>query len=73
MIGTYGDDTGRLASHLNPLVASRELQYRLDVMDKCYTSGESRANEDNFDRVTIILNKSNCPPCCLYGRHLGIM
>lgn len=61
-IATYADDTAILASHIDPVAASRNLQTNLNCIQKWLKTWRIRVNETKSTHVTFTLGRETCPP-----------
>lgn len=69
-IATYADDTTILASHENPVEASRKLQMHLNLFEEWLQRWRIKANETKSVHITFALKRGNCPPVLLNGTHI---
>jgi transposase len=69
-VATFADDTAILASHINPVSASRNLQTNLDKTCKWLKTWKIKANETKSTHVTFTLRKDTCPPVNLNNKPL---
>jgi hypothetical protein len=70
MTATYADDTAILASHLNPITASRKLQNYLNQFQKWLKSWRIKPNQNKSTHVTFTLKRENCPTVKLNGKQI---
>lgn len=79
--GTFADDTAILSCHMNPRVASRELQEHATLIEEWMHKWRIRVQEQKCVQVTFTLNKNSCPPVLFNGvaipnanevRYLGV-
>jgi phosphoketolase len=70
MTATYADDTAILASHQNPITASRKLQNHLNQFQKWLKSWRIKANENKSTHVTFTLKRENCLTVKLNGKQI---
>ena len=61
LAATYADDTAILASHQNPITASRKLQNHLNQFEKWLKRWRINANENKSTHVTFTLKRENVP------------
>jgi hypothetical protein len=64
---TYANVTAILASHQNPITASRKLQNHLNQFEKWLKRWRIKANENKSNHVTFTLKRENCPTIRLNG------
>ncbi|PNF19341.1 putative RNA-directed DNA polymerase from transposon X-element [Cryptotermes secundus] len=62
---TFADDTAILASHTNPLSASRNLQDHLNKIQHWLKKWRMKANENKSTNVTFTMKRTTCPPVTL--------
>lgn len=62
---TFADDTAILTSHINPQVASQQLQKSLDMVQKWMEKWRIRANGNKSVHVTFTNRRGTCPPVTL--------
>lgn len=67
VIATYADDTAIMASHKDPVVASRKLQNHLNLVQTWLKTWRIKANPSKSVHVTFTLNRNTCPPVSLNG------
>jgi hypothetical protein len=65
---TYADDTAILASHQNPITASRKLQNHLNHFENWLKRWRIKANENESTHVIFTLKTENCPTVTLNGK-----
>jgi hypothetical protein len=70
LTANYADDTSILASHQNPITASRKLQNHLNQFEKWLKRWRIRANENKSTHVTFNLKRENCPTVALNGNQI---
>jgi len=61
LAATYADDTAILASHQNPITASRKLQNHLSQFEKWLKRWRIKANENKSTHVAFTLKREKCP------------
>lgn len=61
-VATYADDTAILASHTDPISASRNLQTNLNKIQQWLKTWCMKANEAKSMHVTFALRRETCPP-----------
>jgi endonuclease/exonuclease/phosphatase family metal-dependent hydrolase len=66
-LATYADDTTILASHKNPVEASRLLQTHLNKYEAWLQRWRIKANETKSAHITFTLKTKTCPPVLLNG------
>lgn len=64
-LATFADDTAVLASHLNPITASRLLQTELDYLTNWLKTWRIKVNETKSTHVTFTMKQDTCPPVSL--------
>jgi hypothetical protein len=67
LLATYADDTTILASHENPIEASRILQMHLDQFEEWLKRWRIKANETKSVHITFALRPGTRPPVQLNG------
>jgi hypothetical protein len=70
LTATNADDTAILASHQNPITASRKLQNHLNQLEKRLKRWRMKANENKSTNVTFTLKRENCPTVTLNGNQI---
>ena len=70
LTATYADDTVILASRLNPITASTNLQHHLNHFEKWLKRWRMNANENKSTHVTFSLRRESCPAVTLNGQHI---
>jgi hypothetical protein len=70
LIATYADDTAILASHQNPITASRKLQNQINQFEKWLKRWCIKANENKSTHVAFTLKRENCPTITLNGNQI---
>jgi len=70
LTATYADDTAILASHLNPITASTNLQHHLNHFVKWLKRWRIKANENKSTHVSFSLRRETCPAVSLNGQHI---
>jgi hypothetical protein len=70
MTATYADDTTILASHQNPITASRKLQKHLNQFEKWLKRWHIKTNENKSTNVTFTVTRENCPKVTLNGKQI---
>jgi hypothetical protein len=70
LTATYANDTTILASHKNPITASRKLQNHLNQFEKWLKRWRIKANENKSNHVTFTLKRENCPTVRLNGNQI---
>jgi len=61
-IATFVDDTGLLAVHSDPIVASQQLQSHLDILQKWVDTWKFKINRAKSVHVTFTTKRTLCPP-----------
>lgn len=61
MTATFSDDTAILASHSDPIEASRSLQENLSEEQMCLKKWRIRANESKSKHITFTNKRETCP------------
>lgn len=59
---TFADDTTIMASHINPKIASRNLQENINQIEKWLKTWRIKVNEQKSAHVTFTLKRQICPP-----------
>jgi hypothetical protein len=70
MTATYADDTAVLATHTDPVTASRYLQENLHDMQKWLKKWKIRVNESKSVQVTFTMKRGTCPSVTLNDTQL---
>ena len=70
LTATNADDIVILASHQNPITASRKLQNHLNQFKKWLKRWRIKANENKSTHVTFTLKRENCPTVTLNGNKI---
>lgn len=65
---TFADDTAILASHSNPIIASRNLQNHINKTQVWLQKWRIKANETKSVQVTFTMKKESCPAVQLNGQ-----
>ncbi|KAL4136299.1 hypothetical protein QTP88_007847 [Uroleucon formosanum] len=63
----YADDKAIISINADPLIASRNLQNHLHLMEKWYTNWRVKVNQDKSFHTTFTLKQTPCPNVNLYG------
>ena len=71
LTANYGDDTAIVASHQNPIIASRKLQNHLNQFEKSLKRWRIKANENKSAHITFTLKSENCPTVTLNGNQIS--
>ena len=66
-MATCADDIAMLASHIDPISASRNLQIHLRNLQTWFRKWELKANEAKSVHVAFTLKSDVCPPVTLNG------
>jgi hypothetical protein len=66
-MATFADDTAILASHVDPISASRNLQILLGNLQTWFRKWKLKGNEIKSVHVTFTLNRDVCPAVTLNG------
>jgi len=61
-IATFEDDTGLLAVHADPIVASQQLQHHLDILQEWVDTWKIKINQPKSVHVTFTTKRTLCPP-----------
>ena len=67
---TYVDDTAILASHQNPITASRKIQNHLNQFEEWLKRWHMKANENKSTHITFTLKRGTCPTVTLNGNQI---
>jgi len=70
LTATYADDTAILASHQNPITASKKLQNHLNQFEIWLKRWRIEANENTWAHVTFNLKRENCPTFTVNGNQI---
>ena len=58
---TFADDTGLIAIHSDPIIASQYLQLHLDILHAWFDNWKIKINQANSSHVTLTTTRSACP------------
>jgi len=72
-IATFADDTGLLAVHRDPAVASQRLQSHLTLLHKWFTLWKIRVNTAKSAHVTFTTRRVTCPPVFLHTTPIPVI
>jgi len=61
-IATFADDTGLIAVHADPIVASQQLQNHLDILQKWVDTWKIKTNQAKSVHVMFTTKCTLCPP-----------
>jgi hypothetical protein len=61
-IATFADDTGLLAVHADPVVASQHLQHHLNILQEWADTWKIKINQAKSVHITFTTKHSLCPP-----------
>lgn len=61
-IATFADDTGLLAVHADPIVASQQLQHHLNILQEWVDTWKIKINQAKSVHVTFTTKCTLCPP-----------
>jgi len=61
-IATIVDDTGLLAVHTDPIVASQQLQHNLNILQAWFDKWKIKINQAKSAHVTFTTKHTLCPP-----------
>jgi hypothetical protein len=61
-IATFADETGLLAIHTDPIVASQQLQHHLNFLQACFDKWKVKINQVKAAHVTFTTRRTLCPP-----------
>jgi hypothetical protein len=61
-IATFADDTGLLAAHADPLVASQHLQHHLNILQEWADTWKIKINQAKSVHITFTTKRTLCPP-----------
>jgi hypothetical protein len=61
-IATFADDTGLLAAHPDPNVASQQLQHHLNILQAWFDKWKIKINQTKSAHVTFTTRCTLCPP-----------
>ena len=64
-IATFADDTGLLAVHTDPIVASQRLQHHLNILQARFDTWKIKVNQAKSIHVTFITKRTLCPPVAM--------
>lgn len=67
---TFADDTAILASHLDPVIASSNLQVHLNEIQRWLNKWKIKANETKSTHITFTLRRDTCPTVSLNNHNL---
>lgn len=70
VLATFADDTVIMASHHDPIVASRHLQNHLRKIEDWIKTWRIRVNPQKSVQVTFTTRRGSCPPVQLNGKFL---
>jgi histone H2A len=70
MTETYADDTAILASHQNPITASRKLQNHLHEFEKWLKRRRIKSNENKSTDLSFTSKRENCSTVTLNGKQI---
>ncbi|KAL4125740.1 hypothetical protein QTP88_009980 [Uroleucon formosanum] len=62
LTGTYADDTAILASSVNPILASHQIQTHLNILIPWFNKWGIKINETKSSHITFSLRPHDCPP-----------
>ena len=60
-IATFADDTGLIATHSDPLIASQHLQAHLDLLHEWFDTWRICINQAKSSHVTFTTTRAVCP------------
>lgn len=69
-VATYADDTTILSSHVDPTIASKNLQMAVDKIQHWQKTWRMRTNEGKSVHITFTNKKGNCPPVNFNSKQL---
>jgi len=64
-IATFADDTGLLAVHSDPIVASQHLQHHLNILQAWFDTWKIKVNQAKSAHVTFTTLRTLCPPVAM--------
>jgi hypothetical protein len=64
-IATFADDTGLLAVHTDPTVASQRLQHHLNILQAWFDTWKIKVNQAKSIHVTFTTKRTLCPPVAM--------
>ena len=64
-IATFADDTGLLAVHTDPIVASQRLQHHLNILQAWFDTWKIKVNQAKSIHVTFTTKRTLCPPVAM--------
>lgn len=70
VIALFADDTAALSTHIDPAIASKNLQQYLNKLQHWYNKWRIISNESKSIHVTFTLCKLTCPPVYLNDKQL---
>ena len=70
LMATFADDTAILASHVDPVVASKYLQETLNKISDWLSKWRIKANQTKSVQITFTNRKGDCPPVKLNNKNL---
>jgi len=62
LIGTYADDTAILASSVDPILASHQIQSHLNILMPWFNKWGIKINETKSSHITFSFRPHDCPP-----------
>jgi hypothetical protein len=71
-IATFADDTGLLAVHRDPVVASQRLQSHLTLLHDWFELWKIRVNPAKSTHVTFTTRHVTCPPVFLHTTQIPV-
>jgi len=66
-VADYADDKAIIAINNDPLIASKNLQTHLNLMEKWFTNWRFKVNQSKSVHTTFTLKHASCPRVFLYG------
>jgi hypothetical protein len=61
-IATFANDTALLATNSDLALASKQLQYHLDLLQEWFDKWKIKINQTKSSQITFTTKRTNCPP-----------
>jgi hypothetical protein len=71
-IATFADNTGLMAVHRDPVIASQHLQSHLTLLHDWFEMWKIRVNPAKFAHVTFTMQHVTCPPVFLHTTQIPV-
>jgi hypothetical protein len=71
-IATFADDTGIIATHRDPLIASQHLQAHLDLLQAWFDTWRISINQEKSSHVTFTTTRALCPHVTMNNVHIPV-